>query len=155
MRGCDQHSWQLLQPYEVAVVTDADGESYAVAVFTQANRPFVGARLINEAMAAGPGWRSTNYAISRLELDVEIYPERVTARHWRQLRTSLLYESYAFPDRVGHAPIGTREKWPPTEPTPVIEIRRQCAVARAVLDRDKLRGESPAMPRQLYGGYIS
>jgi beta-lactamase class A len=37
---------------EIAVVTDADGESYAVAVFTRANRPFVGARLINEAMAA-------------------------------------------------------------------------------------------------------
>jgi beta-lactamase class A len=40
---------------EIGVVTDPDGESYAVAVLTTAHRPFVGQSLINSAMAAAVG----------------------------------------------------------------------------------------------------
>jgi beta-lactamase class A len=41
---------------EIAVITDSDGESYAVAVFTRANRPFTGASRINAAMADAARW---------------------------------------------------------------------------------------------------
>jgi beta-lactamase class A len=37
---------------EIAVITDPDGETYAVAVLTRARRPFVGAVTINAAMAS-------------------------------------------------------------------------------------------------------
>jgi beta-lactamase class A len=37
---------------EIAVVTDADGEHYAVGVFTRAHEPFVGSATIDAAMAA-------------------------------------------------------------------------------------------------------
>jgi beta-lactamase class A len=36
---------------EIGVITDRDGESYAVAVFTRAHRPFVATTAINRAMA--------------------------------------------------------------------------------------------------------
>jgi beta-lactamase class A len=37
---------------EIALITDPDGESYSVAVFTRAHRPFVGTVNINAAMAS-------------------------------------------------------------------------------------------------------